>query len=183
MHHTLRFYRENNGTFLRLYMLGAGLTRLPLVGRLVRAVANSYGHNQHTSYALTLAEAQQVVDLAQGLALGPCRCRQVFHHCHSPAQAEIVIGAGAEVFPQLKPDEYEPLTRERARALLELFHRQGLFHTLMRCRGNFYALCNCCHCCCVPTRLRAGYGIRGTMVKTAGSALPPELAGVESVVV
>lgn len=176
MHHTLRFYRRRQKHFLRFYILGGRLTRLPLVGRLIRALASSYGYNMHTSYSLSLAQAHQVVEQSPQVLLGPCRCRQVFHHCQAPLQAEIVIGIGAQVFPQDRPGEYKPITREEAHALLDECHRQGLFHTLMQCQHQFYALCNCCHCCCVPTRLRVDYGIRGTMVKMAGSTLPPELA-------
>jgi hypothetical protein len=130
----------------------------------------------HTSYSLSLAQAHQVVEQSPQVLLGPCRCRTVFHRCHAPLQAELVIGVGAQVFPQDRPGEYQPIAREEAHALLDECHRRGLFHTIMQCQKQFYALCNCCRCCCVPTRLRADYGIQGTLVKTGGSALPAELA-------
>lgn len=181
MHHSLRFYRRHQGSFLRFYILGGRLTRLPLVGRVVRAIANSYGYNMHASYSLSLAQAHQVVEQSPQLLLGPCRCRQVFHHCQAPLQSELVIGVGAQVFPQVRPAEYHPISKEQAHALVDECHRRGLFHTLMQCQEHFYALCNCCRCCCVPTRLRASYGIRGTLVRLEGPTLPPELAAAVGV--
>ena len=164
MHHSLRLYRRYQGTFLRFYILGGRLTRLPGVGRLVRALATQYGYRAHSSYTLTLAQARQVVEGSPEVFLGPCRCRQVFHHCQAPLRAELVIGRGARVFPQEHPGEYERISQGQALALLEESHRQGLFHTLMRCGAEAYALCNCCRCCCVPTRLRSAYGIRGALL-------------------
>ncbi len=179
MHHTLRFYRRHQGRFLRFYMLGGRLTRLPLVGRLVRGLASRYGYNMHTSYSVSLSQAHNVVDQSSQVLLGPCRCRQVFHRCQAPLLSELVIGIGAQVFPQDRPGEYQPITREQAHALLDECHRRGMFHTLMQCQEQFYALCNCCHCCCVPTRLRSEFGIRGTLVKMDAATLQQKLATVK----
>lgn len=175
MHHSLRFYRQHSSAFLRFYLLGAKLCRLPLLGAVVRAVANAYGFRSHTSYSLTLAEAQEVVELSPRIALGPCRCRQVSHNCQAPQRAEMIIGPGMEALPE--PGEYEFIAPERAKALLEEWHQMGLFHTLMRYRGSFYALCNCCRCCCVPTRLKAEYGIQGARLNRAAPGLLQELRG------
>ena len=156
-------------------MLGGRLTRLPLVGRLVRVVASRYGYNMHTSYTVSLAQAHGVVDQSSQVLLGPCRCRQAFHRCQSPLLSELIIGIGAQVFPQDRPGEYQQVTREQAHTLLDECHHRGLFHTLMQCQEQFYALCNCCQCCCVPTRLRSDFGIRGTLVKIDAATLQHRL--------
>jgi len=33
---------------------------------------------------------------------------------------------------------------------------------------EFYAICNCCRCCCVPLRLRRDYKLRNTWVRGKG---------------
>jgi hypothetical protein len=40
MHHALRFYGAHSENVLRFYMLGAKFTRLPVIGRLVKALIN-----------------------------------------------------------------------------------------------------------------------------------------------
>ncbi len=117
MHHGLRFYRRHSTVFLHVYLLGGKLSRLPLVGTLIRAVANAYGFHAHASYSLSLQEAKQVVELSHVIALGPCSCRQVSHHCHTSENTELIIGVGTEVLPQLR--KYESITSERAKSLLE----------------------------------------------------------------
>ena len=165
MHHGLIFYRRYSEAFLKFYLLGAKLTRLPLFGSLVRTVANKYGNGVHASYVLTLQEAKQIVDLSEDLAVAPCKCRQVSHNCKNPAQAEIVIGLGTKVRSVADRDKYKKITAQEAKALLDFCHEQRLVQAIMKCGEHAYAICNCCRCCCVPTRLRKEYGIRGALVR------------------
>jgi len=165
MHHTLRFYGQHQHKILRLYMSLAKLTNIPLIGRLVRWVANTYGLHEHHGYFLTLGEAEQIIDASRNVALGPCSCRQVFHNCDAPIMAEIVVGTGAEVFPEIRSGEFHAISKEEAKDVMRQCHQKRLIPTLERCQGHSYAICNCCTCCCVPLRLKKNYGIGNALVR------------------
>lgn len=165
MHHILPFYGRYQPRFLRAYIILARLTRIPLLGRLVRWLANSYARKQHGSYFLTLAEAEQIVDASGYVALGPCGCRQVFKNCSRPVMAEVVVGAGREVYSAVKDGHFRRISQEEAKEMLRQCHRQGMMHTAMHCQGLFYTICNCCTCCCVPYRLRHNYGIEYAVIR------------------
>lgn len=160
MHHTLPFYGRHQHRFLRLYIFLAKLTCIPLLGRLVRWVANIYGRNRHGGYFITLGEAEQMIDASNSVALGPCGCRQVFHNCNRPIMTEIVVGVGREVYSKTETKGFRQVSREEAKEVMRQCHSRGMTHTVMQYQGLFYAICNCCPCCCVPTRLRKNYGIR-----------------------
>lgn len=166
MHHTLRFYAQHQHRILKLYMSLAKLIRIPLLGRLVRWVANTYGRHEHHIYLLTQEQAEQIVDASRKVALGPCSCRQVFHHCDAPIMAEIIVGTGSEVFPEVRAGEFKPVTKEEAKEVLRQCHQRRLIHTLSKCREDFYAICNCCTCCCVPLRLKQNYGVDNALVRS-----------------
>lgn len=165
MHHTLRFYSRHREFALRLYMLGGRMTRLPLVGRLVRWVANTWGRNLEGAYLLTPSEADRVVEAAEGLAVGPCACRETFRNCDSPVSAEIMLGLERNVFVSERPEAYREITSSEAKRILAECRERGLIHTLIKCRQDFYAICSCCTCCCVPLRLSKQYGIGGALAR------------------
>ena len=165
MHHSLRLYGRYQHQFLRLYILLAKLTNIPLLGRWVRHIANIYGKRGHQGYLLTVAEAEQIIDASRNVALGPCSCRQVFHHCDSPVMSEIVVGTGIEVFSRIRANEFRQISKEEAKEILRQCHQKQLTHSLTQCQQHFYAICNCCSCCCVPLRLRQNYRIKYAMVR------------------
>ena len=165
MHHTLQFYGQHQHKVLRLYMTLARLTKVPLMDRLIHWVANTYGQHEHHNYLLTQKQAEQIIDASKNLALGPCSCRQVFHNCDAPSTAEIVVGVGTEVFSEVRPKEFREISKEEAKEVLQQCHQKRLMHTLSRCRGDFYAICNCCTCCCVPLRLKQEYKIGSALVR------------------
>jgi len=106
------------------------------------------------------------VDSSEGVALGPCTCRAVFHNCDNPLSAEIMVGLSRNVFLTERPHEYREISREAAKAILKECHQQGLIHTIIKCREDFYAICNCCACCCVPLRLNKNYGIKNALKRS-----------------
>ena len=159
MHHSLRLYSRYREWFLRYYIFQAKWTRIPLAGGLVRKVANLYGQKGSSAYLLTTEEAFEIVDSAGGLALGPCTCRAVFHNCQNPIHAEIMVGLSRNIFIEERPQDYREITNQEAKDILKQCHQSGLIHTLVKCRQDFYAICNCCSCCCVPLRLKKEYGI------------------------
>jgi hypothetical protein len=165
MHHSLRFYGGHQHGLLRLYMNLTNLVRLPLLGRLVRWVANTYAGLGHSGYYLTLAEAEQIVDIAGSVALGPCSCRAEYHNCEQPIMSEIVLGNGSSEVYAGKEKEFRQISKGEAKAVLRQAHQQRLTQSIMRCGNHFYAICSCCDCCCVPTRLRQKFGIGMALVR------------------
>ncbi len=168
MHHSLPFYRKNEGLSLRYYMFQASWTKIPLIGALVRMVANLYGKKRSAAYLLTLEEANEIVDSSATLALGPCACRTVFKNCQNSINTEIIVGLDGNAFIEERPQDYREITRDEAKQLLQECHRHGLIHTIIKWHQNFYAICNCCSCCCVPLRLRKEYGIGNALVRSGG---------------
>jgi len=159
MHHSLRLYSGHREGVIRFYMFMAKWTRIPLIGKLVRWVANAYGRNMEGAYLLTTAEAEQIVDGAEGVTVGPCTCRSVFKNCDNPLNVEILLGATGHIFMEHMPHDSHEITKEEAKNILRDCHRRGLIHTTIKCREEYYAICNCCSCCCVPLRLSKQYGI------------------------
>ena len=165
MHHTLKFYSKNRKLTLRLYIFFARWTRFPLFGRLIRWLANTYGDNMHRAFLLTPEEVEQLLNIAGGVAAGPCDCRNVFNNCDTPRNNEILLGPTRHILLESMPDESREITREEAGQILRDSHQRGLIHTIIKCRGDFYAICSCCSCCCVPLRLSKQYGIGKVLVR------------------
>jgi hypothetical protein len=165
MHHSLGLYGKYQHRFLHAYVSLAKLTRFPLIGNIVRWCANAYARFGHSGYLLTLSQAEQIVDSAKSLALGPCSCRAEYHNCDNPIMSEIVLGnSGKEIYSQ-QNKEFHPVSREEAKTILRQAHQRHLAQSIMRCGNHFYAICSCCSCCCVPLRLRNSYGIQLALVK------------------
>ena len=166
MHHSLMLYSRHREFALKFYMFWAKWTKIPLVGSLVRWVADTWGGKVEGGYLLTTDEAEEIVDIAEGLALGPCACRAVFRNCDNPVNTEIMLGLSRNVFIEERPHNYREITRQEARDVLEQCHRRGLIPTIVKCRQDFYAICNCCSCCCVPLRLSKQYGIGNALARS-----------------
>ena len=166
MHHSLRFYGKYQSLFLRYYIFQSKWMGIPLIGRLVRGVAGAYGKNMAGAHLLTTGEAEEIVDISGSLFLGPCACRAVFKNCDNPLHTEIMVGLTKSPFQEERPHDYREITREEAKDILEDCHRRGLIPTIVRCRDDFYAICNCCSCCCVPLRLNRKYGISSALTRS-----------------
>ena len=165
MHHSLRLYSKNREWVVKFYMFWGKRTKLPVIGRLISWVANAYGNRMEGAYMLTTSEAEEIVDIAEGLALGPCTCRTLFKNCDNPINTEIMLGLNGNVFIEERPEDYREITREEAKEMLRQCHERGLVNTIIECREDYYAICNCCTCCCVPLRLSKQYGI-GTLTRS-----------------
>ncbi|MFA5309564.1 MAG: ferredoxin-like protein [Dehalococcoidales bacterium] len=165
MHHTLKFYNANRPNILRLYMFFARGVRIPLLGGLVRKIANYYGRSQHRAHLLTAAEAEELVAAAGGVAAAPCTCRQLYHKCSHPTDNEILLAPSRHILEEALPHDAQEITREKALETLKDSQRRGLILTVLKCRGDYYAICSCCSCCCVPLRLSKQYGIGEVVVR------------------
>ena len=58
------------------------------------------------------------------------------------------------------------VAKQEAKDILRQCHQKGLIHTIVKCRQDFYAICNCCSCCCVPLRLSKQYGIGNALSRS-----------------
>jgi len=76
-----------------------------------------------------------------------------------------MVGLDRNVFIEQRPHDYREITKEEAKEILRKCHSNGLLHTIIKCREDFYAMCNCCSCCCVPFRLSKQYGIGNALVR------------------
>ncbi len=165
MHHTLRLYGQYQHRLLHLYINLCKMTKIPVVGRVVRWAANTYAVHGHNGYYLTLSEAEQIVDIAKYVSLGPCSCRTEFHNCDNPILSEIVLGDGSSEIYASRAKELRSISKEEAKEVLRQAHKGRLTQSIMRCGDHFYAICNCCTCCCVPMRLRQQFGIGKALVR------------------
>ncbi len=166
MHHSLRLYSRHRELVLKYYIYQAKWTKIPLIGILVRWVANAYGKNMEGAYLLTLNEAEEIVDSSAGLSVGPCSCRVVFRNCDNPVNTEIMLGLSRNIFVEEMPHDYREVTKQEAKDVLRDCHQRGLLHTIIKCQQDFYAICNCCSCCCVPLRLNRKYGIGNALTRS-----------------
>ena len=165
MHHSLRLYARNQHRLIHLYMDLASLTKIPLIGHLVRWTANAYARLGHSGYYLSLTEAEQIVDAADSVSLGPCSCRDEFKNCDNPVMSEIVLGKGGREVYASRFKEFRHISAEEAKKVLREAHSRHLTQSIMRCGSHFYAICNCCTCCCVPSRLKSQFGVGLALVR------------------
>jgi hypothetical protein len=165
MHHTLKFYNENRKGILRVYMFFAAGARWPLIGWFIRKIGNTYGQTQHRAYLLTAVEAEELVKLAGGIARTPCTCRTLYHKCQHPKDNELLLAPSKHILSEIIPHDAQEITPKKALEILHDSQRRGLILTALKCRGDYYAICSCCSCCCIPLRLSKQYGIGEVVVR------------------
>lgn len=165
MHHGLRFYARYRELFLRYYIFQSSFTKIPLIGQLVRKVANLYGQKQHNAYLLRLEEAQEIIEISPEVFLGPCSCRKIYKNCQNSIESEILLSFDSNPFFQTRPEAYRLISKSTAKEILKENQRKGLLLTLIKCQNHYYAICACCTCCCVPLRLLKNYGIGKALLR------------------
>jgi hypothetical protein len=165
MHHSLRLYGKHQHRLIHLYISLARLTYIPLIGSIAKWVANTYAVHGHSGYYLTPSEAEQIIDISRNVSLGPCSCRQEFHNCRNPVMSEIVLGNGSSEIYATRQKEFSQVSKEEAKEIIRQAQQKRLALSIMRCGNHFYAICSCCSCCCVPTRLRQQFGIGKAIVR------------------
>jgi hypothetical protein len=165
MHHTLKFYNANRPWILRFYMFGARCTKIPLIGGLARKIANAFAKGEHKAYLLTFEEAQEVVSLAKATAASGCTCRNLYHKCDNPRDNEILLSPSRHALLETMPEDAKEITPDKALEILADSKRRGLVLTIIKCRGDFYSICSCCTCCCVPLRFSKKYNIGEALLR------------------
>lgn len=122
---------------------------------------------------IPLHDLEQVIPypMARSLVLGgppdvaayECACRHARENPCSPTQVCMVIGQPfVDFMLEHNPHSSRRLTQAEALDLLEAEHARGHLHTAWfkdACLGRFYAICNCCKCCCSGVEAMVKHGI------------------------
>ncbi len=97
-----------------------------------------------------------------------CPCRASRENPCQPTQVCMIVGDGSFVLDH-HPEKSRRLTQQEALDLLEAEHRRGHVHTAYfkdACNDRFYAICNCCSCCCGGLEAMVKHGV--PMVTSSG---------------
>ena len=99
---------------------------------------------------------------AGDVAVLQCACRQNRDNPCEPLQVCMAIGQPFVDFVlEHHPKGSRRITQAEALELLEAEHERGHLHSAWfkdACLGRFYAICNCCKCCCGGVETMVKYG-------------------------
>jgi len=99
-----------------------------------------------------------------------CPCRRTKENPCRPLEVCMVIGKPFTDFMlQHHPDKTRRISQSEALEILQAEHERGHIHTAWfkdAMGGRFYAICNCCKCCCFGLEVMAKYG--APMVAASG---------------
>lgn len=97
------------------------------------------------------------------VAVYECGCRHAHTNPCQPTQVCMVIGQPFVDFTlEHNPQSSRRLTQTEALDLLEAEHERGHLHSAWfkdACLDRFYAICNCCKCCCSGIEAMTKYGV------------------------
>lgn len=91
-----------------------------------------------------------------------CACRSVSPNPCSPSQVCMIVGKPLTDFAREHRAKFKQLTQQEGLDLLDDAHRKGWVHTAWfkdAVFERFYAICNCCKCCCVGLKLMRVHGV------------------------
>lgn len=166
----MRVYGKWIDDTLEFYLALGKMSKLPVLGGVIRFFARQYGRYYHGGRAATVEECVEIINSASRISVMDCACRVLNGKCDSPIKTCITVNTGAEVFTSLK--DGTKLSRQEALDIVLDSYEKGLIRAIHHCVSpNTYALCNCCTCCCVPYRLRTEYGIQTAMENGRMSAV------------
>jgi ferredoxin len=97
------------------------------------------------------------------VAVYECACRHARAHPCRPTQVCMVVGRPFVDFVlEHNPHSSRRLTQAEALQLLQEEHERGHLHSAWfkdACMDRFYAICNCCKCCCGGIEAMVKYGV------------------------
>jgi Pyruvate/2-oxoacid:ferredoxin oxidoreductase delta subunit len=111
-----------------------------------------------------------------------CGCRHARVHACQPTQVCMVVGQPfVDFILEHNPQSSRRLTQAEALDLLRAEHERGHVHSAWfkdACLDRFYAICNCCKCCCGGIEAMRDHGVR--MVVSSGyvANVNPDLCNV-----
>ncbi len=123
---------------------------------------------------IPLQDLEQIIPYAHARNLvlkGPpdvvvfeCGCRHARTSPCRPTQVCMVIGQPlADFVLEHQPQRSRRITQEEALEILQAEHKRGHLHSAWfkdACLNRFYAICNCCKCCCGGIEAMAKHGAR-----------------------
>ncbi len=93
-----------------------------------------------------------VVEAGPAIAVTECPCRAYRENPCRPTQVCMSVGQPfVDFMLEHSPDKTRRITTAEALELLEAEHQRGHIHTAWfkdATAGRFWAICNCCRCCC-----------------------------------
>lgn len=96
-------------------------------------------------------------------AVFECPCRHVRENPCQPTQVCMIMGQPfVDLLLEHHPKTSRRISQEEALELLEAEHRRGHVHSAWfkdACFERFFAICNCCKCCCGGIDAMLNYGI------------------------
>jgi ferredoxin len=97
------------------------------------------------------------------VAVFECPCRLARDNPCRPTQVCLVVGQPfVDLLLEHHPNTSRRLTQQEALDLLEAEHGRGHVHSAWFkdvCLDRFFAICNCCRCCCAGIEAMVSYGI------------------------
>jgi len=100
----------------------------------------------------------ELLEAVREIRLVPCNCRKLAGHCSK--LTDTCLGFDDSITDRTFG---RSLTKEEAKELVKTAHKNGLMHSVnsdWHTNGLAW-MCNCCSCCCYPTRLAQEKGTKG----------------------
>jgi len=158
----LRWYNQYLKTLIRI-ILPHG------VAHAGRRTKNWLANQQHgkvltpeLAQAIVANHHELVLNGPPDIAVSECPCRNSRQNSCQPTQVCMIIGRPfADFALEHHPQSSRRLTHSEALELLRAEHERGHVHTAWfkdACLDRFYAICNCCKCCCGGIEAMVKYG-------------------------
>jgi ferredoxin len=99
-----------------------------------------------------------IIRCPDSIVIMNCACRLEKKNPCSPIDTCMIIGEPYASFALEHAKSLQPrrITQQEAVQLLEAFHKKGWMHNAFfkdSMGGQFYAICNCCKCCCAAVEI------------------------------
>jgi ferredoxin len=92
----------------------------------------------------------------QSIAVGICACRKASENPCYPMDVCLFVGDPGASFIADQNPEFRKISQEEAVSILEAEHERGHVHCAYFKKdmgGKFFAICNCCSCCCLGVKM------------------------------
>lgn len=92
----------------------------------------------------------------ESIAVGICPCRAAQENPCLPMDVCLFVGDPFASFMAEENPKFRKISQEKAVSILEAEHKRGHVHCayFKKEMGNrFFAICNCCNCCCIGVRM------------------------------
>jgi Pyruvate/2-oxoacid:ferredoxin oxidoreductase delta subunit len=109
-----------------------------------------------------------VLKAPTGVTLLECPCRHAQENPCTPTDVCMIIGKG-DFLADHHPQRSRRISQDEALELLEAEHQRGHVHSAYfkdAMNNQFYAICNCCKCCCGGLDAMLNHGV--PMVASSG---------------